>query len=221
MCLSLLSYFLTFFSLLFSIFLLPLFSLPNVSSCQTVALPPHPRWGHCSQSIFVTSTAGAWTVLATWHPWEAAGLCRRLNPSYILGRVVKTLGSFFCVSETTSLPVYNRPLKNGPYWFEREVSDLHIPPSSMQRPWGQERTDTLRAADSHTCDFFWFHSITASTLFLWVSICNFPCLFPFLGLCLVIGWKINVCTLLFHLMNLRKLRKLRHLWHSSRKCWKV
>lgn len=148
---------------------------------------PRPRWGRCSQSIFVMSTVGAWTVLASWHPWEAAGLCGRLNPSYILGRVVKTLGSFFCVSETTSLHVYNRPLKNGPYWFERKVSDLHIPPSSIQRPWGQQHTDTLRAADRHTCDFFWFHSITASTLFLWVSICNFPCLFPFLGLCLVIG----------------------------------
>ena len=96
-----------------------------------------------------------------------------------------------------------------------------IPPGPFKDCEHQRSPVPLRTASNHTCDFIWFHSITASTLFLWVLTCNFPCLFPFLGLCLLIGWKIDACTLFLHLMNLRKLRELTLRWHNSLKSWKA
>lgn len=96
-----------------------------------------------------------------------------------------------------------------------------IPPGPFKDCEHQRSPVPLRTASNHTRDFIWFHSITASTLSLRVLTCNFPRLFPFLGLCLLIGWKIDACTLFLHLMNLRKLRELTLQWHNSLKSWKA
>ena len=66
------------------------------------------------------------------------------------------------------------------------------PPGPFKAHEDGRGTDTRRAAGNHRHDFLWFHPITASTLFLQRSTCNFPCLFPFPGLCLFIGCK-NQC----------------------------
>lgn len=113
--------------------------------------------------------------------------------------------------------VYQSPLKSGPYRFEKKASYLHNPSFSIKDHEDTSGTDTLRAAANHTRDFFGFRSITVVALLLRASICNSRRLFSFLGLCLLIGWEINVRTLLLHLVNLRKLRNLRHLWPNSRK----